>query len=174
MHFDKSQCCTIQAINSYSHPVREGLEDGNHADLDGSQYDGVNKLKLHLFDLLWICCTTSFRTCRKLWICCGFCCGFVVQLVVKQILNKSTKWSLSYTPQCSTFVPLFEFVQVSSISQCRFASLKHSASGIFEARSATPTSNPQQRVNFSLLGNWRWGASMSTVSSGKTTSQVYI
>jgi len=33
--------------------------------------------KLHLFDLLWICC------------------GFVVQLAVQQIHNKSNKWSLS-------------------------------------------------------------------------------
>jgi len=51
------------------------------------------KLKLHLFDLLWICCTTfrlvvdlSWIVVDLLWICCGFavqhvdllwiCCGF--------------------------------------------------------------------------------------------------
>ena len=36
------------------------------------------KLKLHLFDLLWICRTACCTTCRNvvdlLWICCTACC----------------------------------------------------------------------------------------------------
>ena len=81
-------------------------------------------LKLHLFDLLWICCTTCCTTNpQQIESCTTFCsnstysicCGFVVQLVVQQIHNKSTtlrqvvqqavrqihnksnKWSLSFT-----------------------------------------------------------------------------
>jgi hypothetical protein len=41
---------------------------------DGKQQMIRNNLKLHLFDLLWICFTTSCGTCRKLWICCTTCC----------------------------------------------------------------------------------------------------
>jgi len=50
------------------------------------------KPKLHLFDLLWICCTTNSQH-LDMSRCCEFvvqfsiCCGFVVQLVVQQIHN---------------------------------------------------------------------------------------
>jgi predicted metalloenzyme YecM len=60
------------------------------------------KLKLHLFDLLWICYrvhnkSTTFRHVEMLLSCCGLveklivdllliCCEFAVQLLVQQII----------------------------------------------------------------------------------------
>ena len=66
------------------------------------------KLKLHLFDLLWICCglAGAFRFVVQ-HLNMSPCCGFVVQLVVQQIHNKSNKWSLSYI---SFFVPTYSNV----------------------------------------------------------------
>jgi hypothetical protein len=75
------------------------------------------KLKLHSFDLLWnvdlawICCTVSFRTCRKLWTCCTTCIvltvltplvRFVVDLPYNLLYNKSKKWSLSFSQHSSS------------------------------------------------------------------------
>jgi len=54
------------------------------------------KLKLHFYDLLWIC----FTTCRNvvdLWTCLGLywiCCRFVVYLLWFILLYK---WSLNFT-----------------------------------------------------------------------------
>jgi len=59
--------------------------------------------KLHYFDLLWICWTTSRTTnCTTSWhvgmsrICCklAICCRFVVQHVVQQIHNKSKQMEI--------------------------------------------------------------------------------
>jgi len=55
-------------------------------------------LKLHLFDLLWICCTACCTTNPQQIESCATnpqyldmsrCCGFVVQQAVQQIHNKS-------------------------------------------------------------------------------------
>ena len=83
---------------------------------NGKQVHCKSCAKLHLFDLLWICCGLVGRfqfvvQHLDMLRCYGFvidgqfvvdllyniliCCGFVVQLVVQQIHNKLNKWSLS-------------------------------------------------------------------------------
>jgi hypothetical protein len=54
----------------------------------------ILKLKLHLFDVLWICCKNCYRayssnSTRSIR------CRFAVELVVQQIHCNSNKWSLS-------------------------------------------------------------------------------
>jgi len=87
-----------------------GRTDGRTTEESTLATDALLKLKLHLYDLLWICCTACCTTCRNvvdlLWICCRFatdllwiccaaccttcrnvvdlfwtCCGFVVDLL---------------------------------------------------------------------------------------------
>jgi len=56
------------------------------------------RLKLHCFDSLWICCTTSRTTsCTtsrhvNMWICCrrSICCCTVYCLFCSMLYNKST------------------------------------------------------------------------------------
>jgi len=55
------------------------------------------KSKLHYFNLVWICCTTSCTTCCMTCCLLWICCGFVVHLVVRNrfTANRSSGvWAL--------------------------------------------------------------------------------
>ena len=61
-----------------------------------SQLLDVYMPKLHLFDLLWICCTTSFTTNPR------------------QIHNKSNKWSLGNTKHGHVPIRTYPFMNITN------------------------------------------------------------